>query len=387
MESSVTFFPVGNGDMTLVKLADADKTALLIDCNIRQSADDPDHTDCDVGSDLRSRISVDAAGRPCIDAFLLSHPDEDHCRGLERHFWLGPIGDYPDDAKAQKDKRIVIREILSSPIVFRRARKNHALCTDAKAFNKEAKRRVQAYRQYGSSLKSGDRIRILGEDENGKTDDLQGILTKQGEIFYGLNNQAQEYFSAALLAPLRTDDDGAEEQTSKNNSSVIIRISIRNNHASEFPAYFLTGGDAGVYIWERVWDQYSPSELEYNLLQAPHHCSWRSLSYDSWSMCGEKAALSEKARDALGQALSGAMIVSSSKPISDDDADPPCIRAKREFKAITQDCNGVFRCTGEHPSKVKPSPLVLRWTGAQFVAISAATAAASSAASAPPRAG
>jgi hypothetical protein len=44
MPTTITFFPVDNGDMTLIKFGDLDATTLLIDVNIRQDADDPDGT-------------------------------------------------------------------------------------------------------------------------------------------------------------------------------------------------------------------------------------------------------------------------------------------------------------------------------------------------------
>ena len=133
MPTTVTFFPVNNGDMTLIKFGDADSTTLLIDVNIRVAADDPGKDVRDVAKDLRDRLKKDKDGRPYVDAFLLSHPDQDHCRGIDRHFHLGPLSDYPDDNKDFKDKKIVIREMWSSPIVFRRASKDHTLCDDAKA--------------------------------------------------------------------------------------------------------------------------------------------------------------------------------------------------------------------------------------------------------------
>ena len=80
---------------------------------------------------------------------------------------------------------------------------------------------------------------------------------------------------------------------------------------------------------------------------APHHCSWHSMSYDSWSDWGEDAEVSEKARNALSQTRAGAVIVASSCAIKDDDNDPPCIRAKREYKAIAKGANGSFKCVGE----------------------------------------
>ena len=110
MNSKVTFFPVDNGDMTLLQLADDRQTCLLIDCRIRRSADDPGDTTPDVASELRKRIKTDHQERPFVDAMLLSHPDEDHCLGLREHFWLGPVADYPDDDKDQPQKRIIMRE-------------------------------------------------------------------------------------------------------------------------------------------------------------------------------------------------------------------------------------------------------------------------------------
>src|SRR6185312_734827 len=131
MGAMITFFPVGCGDMSLVRLADEPGTFVLVDVNIRAAADNPDDDTRDVGKDLRDRLPHDAKGRPYVDAFLLSHPDKDHCTGLEKHFHLGPINDYPDDDRLDAEKRIVIREIWSSPIVFRRASKTHTLCSDA----------------------------------------------------------------------------------------------------------------------------------------------------------------------------------------------------------------------------------------------------------------
>src|SRR5690606_6195386 len=88
---------------------------------------------------------------------------------------------------------------------------------------------------------------------------------------------------------------------------------------------FLTGGDAEVENWERVWKRNSdhPDRLTYNVLQAPHHCSWRSLSYDSWSDKGNSVKVSQEAREALAQAAEKSFIVASCKEIKDD-KDPPC---------------------------------------------------------------
>jgi len=368
MAASITIFPVGCGDMTLLKLADAAGTTVLVDINIRGAADDPDDDTRDVAKDLRDRIGRDTKNRPYVDAFLLTHPDADHIRGLQNHFWLGPLADYPDDDKPGGEKRIVIREMWSSPLVFRRACKNHTLCDDAKAFNTEAKRRVKVNRDKKfEGVGDGDRILVMGEDENGKTDDLTSILVKIDEEFSRINGVNKKgYFTATLLGPLpKQESDEEEENLGKNHSSVILNMMVGADAKTPDGCKFLCGGDAEVLIWERQWERHKSATgvLEYDLLLAPHHCSWHTLSWESWSKTKGKAKVSEDARKALSVTRTGAMIVASSAPIKDDDCDPPCIGAKREYEAIAKNAGGSFICVGEQPTEANPEPLELTVSG------------------------
>ncbi|MBX9934653.1 metallohydrolase [Methylorubrum populi] len=345
MSAKTTHFKVGNGDMTLMVLESGRR--LLIDCKIGVAADDPNDDAPDVGTQLRDRLTRDASGRLFVDAFLLTHPDQDHCAGLRRHFHLGPPASW-----VKADDKIVIREMWSSPIVFRRAdRKNaksgHTLCEDAQAWRDEARRRVRLFRAQ-RWLTDGDRIQILGEDVDGKTDDLLPILVSAGSAFSTICGVTDATFSGLLLAPMLADDDAEAEVLSKNNSSVIVRLTLAAG-GNPMAGRFLFGGDAEVAIWERVRDRYTDQDLTYDVLMAPHHCSWHSLSWDSWSEKREKAVVSERARSALAQAASGAIIISSSNAILDDNCDPPCIRAKREYEAILKPVLGPFRCVADEP--------------------------------------
>lgn len=340
MAAKTTHFKVSNGDMTLIETGDGH--TIIVDINIRAAADDPSDDTPDVAKQLRERLSRDNEGRLYVNAFLLTHPDADHCRGLEKHFHLGPLSDWK-----KADDKIVIREMWSSPIVFRRASRNDTLCSDAKAWAAEARRRVRHFRANGYAY-DGDRIKILGEDESGKTDDLTEILIVGGDVFQTICGVTDNTFSGHLLAPLLAEDEDEAEFLSKNNSSVIINISLGKSDLQN-PSYYLLGGDAEVGIWEKLWGKYGddPSQFQYDILIAPHHCSWHSLSWDSWSDFGEDAEVSEGARSALGQPMSGATILASSKEIKDDDADPPCIRAKREYKSLLKPVKGTFTCLGE----------------------------------------
>ncbi len=351
MAIKTSHFKVDNGDMTLIELESGRR--ILADINIRCAADDEDDDTPDVAAQLRKKLDRDDEGRLFVDAFLNTHPDADHIRGLETHFHLGDPSTW-----SKADDKIFIREMWSSPIVFRRAKakdEDHVLCADAEAWRDEARRRVKKYRADGS-LADGNRIVILGEDVDGKTDDLGAILVKVDEVFSKICGQTDTSFEARLLAPMPAADEKEEDVLTKNNSSVIIRIDLKVSKAVK--ARYLLGGDAEVAIWDRIWDRNAktPERLEYDVLIAPHHCSWHSLSYDSWSKMGEKAEVSASARNALGQALSGALVVSSSKAVVDDESDPPCIRAKREYLDILDDVKGEFKCVADGPGD---DPLVI----------------------------
>jgi len=373
MTASIKFFPVGNGDMTLLTF-DNDQT-LLIDMFVRKAADDEDDETPDVMSMLRAELKRDDKERLYVDAFLLSHPDDDHICGLERHFHLGPPEDWNED-----DDKIIIREMLSSPIVFRRASTKHVLGADAKAWAKEARRRVQLYRDTGWFGGEGDRIQIMGEDADGKTDDIPAIVVKADETFSAINRRFDNAFEARLIGPRpHGEDDELEKTLAKNDSSVIVRFSIRGGGYAD-KCRFLTGGDAGVAIWERVWKKhgtYNADWLTYDVLLAPHHCSWRSLSYDSYSEHGEDAEVCEDARSALAQIRKGAIVVSSSKAIDPDEADPPSDRAKREYISIVDGKDSRFICVADvWDDEVQPLTYKIEATGIVKVVKSARVAAA-----------
>lgn len=357
MYPKVEFFPVDNGDMTLVTL-ESGKT-VLIDVHIRDTSSNEESIP-NVASMLRERLNRDPYKRLYVDAFLLTHPDQDHVGGLQEHFHLGKIDEWSED-----DDKIVIKEMWSSPIIFRRKSKaaekeGLVLCEDARRWWDEARRRIKAFRE-GAGNQDGNRILILGDDIEGKTEGLDAIRIPVGESFDTVNGDSDTTAYIELFGPLGGQDE-EDDELGKNHSSVICRFHLASGAKGD-ACVFLTGGDAEVLVWERLWEMYQdePESLSYNLLQTPHHCSLHSLSWDSWSELGEEAKISISARNALGQAQNDASIVASSKPISDDDSDPPCVRAKREYEDILDAVQGEFFCTMTHQGELEPGVLVFSY--------------------------
>jgi len=365
MSAKITFFPVGNGDSTLIQLNDSKdrddikQTSILIDCYFNGESEDQI-------TELRNRLPKDNKGRPYVDVFCLSHPDRDHVGGLREHFHLGDLTDYNED----EDLKIIIREMWSSPIVFRRASKNFTLTEDSKAWRTEAKRRVAIYRERKQGQKgqattaSGDRIQLFGQDidndGNDKNADINNIVHLTDETFNCIDGRTSNHIDINIIGPLpKGDVEEDEDRLGANRSSIIMRYQIKPSKDSKEATIFLTGGDAERAVWEHLWEKYdkTPASLQYDILQVPHHCSWHVLSEANCSWRKGCRKVNVKARNALSQIIDGGTIVASCKPIKDEDADPPCIGAKNEFVSIKNKASGEFICTGEYPSEENPEPL------------------------------
>lgn len=142
MKHSIKFYPVGNGDCDLITIGGANKK-MMFDCNFRKKAEEENEEMYDVLDDLlTNELTTKKCGLPLLDAFLLTHPDQDHCRSFADKFFLGDPDAVPQSAK--DDKKILIGELWYSPRVFEEL--SGELNADAKAFKKEAKRRMDLYK-------------------------------------------------------------------------------------------------------------------------------------------------------------------------------------------------------------------------------------------------
>lgn len=351
MGVKLTFFPVDNGDMTLLELDSGKK--ILIDCKIRKGEDYPD-----VLNMLRKRLNRDGKGRLYIDLLIWSHPDLDHCQGVEEHFHLGK----PEDWSSKADL-IFINEIWSSPMVYRRANStDNVLTDDAKALNKEVKRRVNNYIDV-QNMDVGNYVMILGEDEGGKTDDISEIVLPIDEEIVIINGERDTSYKGILLGPSpKSEIEEIEDEFVKNNSSVIFNHTL---YVAGDSINYLTGGDAEVVCWEILNDRMSGNGTEdylnYDVLLAPHHCSWHTLSRESLSK-NENPRASKKALDVLNRAEKNAYIISSSKPIKSNDADPPAFKAKEEYLKILDGVQGTFKCVADHKRNGDNIPLELEFS-------------------------
>jgi len=302
MVSRITFFPVSNGDSTLIE--HSGKT-ILTDVNYRANCEDDDEPEYDFAPDLQEACH---RGRRDyrLSLFPLTHPDRDHLGGFTKLFYTGDPNRYADRPRTD-DKLILVEEMWVSPYTI-----NPHYPTDASAPVFAEVRRRRSLMGTAAGRLDGNRLRVLD------TRDAAGTFAP-GIAWRLLAPTPQE--AAIPEAP------EGEDPTSTNNSSLVIQWSLDVDGGI---TELILAGDAEVEVWERLWRDHgrNPIALRRHILLAPHHCSRGSMAR---KVEEDHYEYSAAALAALGQANGIGFIVASSKPIKNDDDNPPSWDARLRY--------------------------------------------------------
>jgi len=331
------FWPVGSGDSTTI-VVDAD-TFVQVDLRHLACVDEDDDDPRMAVIDKLEEILPKVDGKPYLSVFVLTHPDEDHCRGF-----------------ADLLDRVTIGELWHAPRVFREYPQD--LCEDAKAFRKEAKRRVSKIIANGGTATDGDRVRVIGYDDLLQEDDYKGfpsyMLSVPGSSVSELSGvDCSDRFKAFIHGPFKDDCEGE-----RNDTSVALQISLFDGEAS---AKALLFGDLCYAPIKRIFDFSDAGDLEWNILLAAHHCS-KSVMYAKGDSETEESLKQDILHALETAAQSPGYIVASSAPIpatNQPGDNPPHAKAKNRYEEIVAD---KFLCTQEHPNTGTPEPIIFSLT-------------------------
>ena len=149
--------------------------------------------------------------------------------------------------------------------------------------------------------------------------------------------------------------EGVEEDTNKKNKvSIVVQHSFKKEDGTVV-CKLLTGGDAEHDVWEKILENNQVgSNLDWNIFEAPHHCSWTFFN-DSG-----KDEVCQAAKDILNHQIGYmADVVSSCQSIEPDDkqAPPPSYKAMKEYKMRLKGGSEHFRNTSDE-FKSSKEPLV-----------------------------
>ena len=331
------FWPVGSGDSTTI-VVDSD-TFVQVDLRHLACVDDDDEDPRMAVIDKLEEILPKVDGKPFLSVFIMTHPDEDHCRGF-----------------ADLLKRVTIGELWHAPRVFREYPKD--LCDDATAFRKEAKRRVAKIIENGGTAEAGDRVRVIGYDDLLNEDDYRGfpsdLLSIPGSSVSELNGvDCDDRFKAFIHGPFKDDCEGE-----RNDTSVALQISLYDGDAT---AKALLFGDLCYAPIKRIFDSSDADDLAWNIFLAPHHCS-KSVMYAKGEGETEESLKQDILDSIEAAAVTPGFIVASSEPIPESNQagdNPPHAKAKHRYEEIVPD---TFLCTQEHPSTKVPEPIIFSFS-------------------------
>jgi hypothetical protein len=347
---SITYFPVNNGDTVLVTLADG--AQMVVDCCISRESRDPSTDDrCDVHGYLFKSARPDPSGIPHVDAFALSHADQDHCLGFADTFFVGDPAGYA--VRHFRQGLIRIDELWFTPRLF--ARSEGELCQDTLAFKQEAARRMSLYRARSPLADlPGNRLRIMGYSGSLDLGGLEGIISVPGTEINSINHSARDDFSLFIHAPFRQDLDAVFG--GRNETSLVLQA--RFAVGSDVRAGLVVlGGDAPCSVWETIVRRSNVEDLEWDILLAPHHCSWSFFSQQPYR---DNKVPSPASLEFLEMGRLGARVVASCKPVHRDDDNPPHYAAAQLYRKAVGEKR--FYVTSIYPEEKYPSPLVFRMT-------------------------
>lgn len=328
------FWPVGSGDSTTIVVDD--QRVMQVDVRQLEASSDEEDPRAPV-VDLLQKLLPMKEGKPYLAAFVLTHPDKDHCQGF-----------------ADLLEKVSIGEIWLAPRVL--SEFDEDLCDDAQAFKDEAQRRIKKARR--GKTNSGDRVRIIGYADILEEDDYEGfpeeMLTIPGnEITEIDGDECSSGFRAFVHAPFKED-----AEAERNDTSIALQVTLRAESTSCRALLF---GDLSNPTVNRIFSYSDQQDLEWNVMLAPHHCS-KTVMYVPDDDGND--VLDRKLMSRFEEAGSECRyIVSSSEPIpsSNQSGDnPPHARAKNRYEEIVE--QGHFVCTQEHPSEEAPEPIVIRVT-------------------------
>lgn len=352
-KDTIKFYPVDNGDTTFIKLKN--KTTILFDCKIRSGEKNADgYYIYDVKSDLLENLEK-RDNHPFIDMFGLTHPDEDHCLGFEKHFYIGDPDDYDD----KNNELIIVDELWVTPMIFTN---NGVSNEDAKAIRKEAKRRKKLYdKNDADKEKRGNRLRIIGYDGEDKLDNIPHYYP--GETVDEIAGKQQDTFSFFIHAPLKEDLITGRAEKDKNTTSIVVQARFKiNSNDTKFSTLLIIGGDADHYNWEKILEKTEKNNnqeaLKWDIFVAPHHCSWtyfNDVPYDEKE--SNKTAKDYSVKIIKDYHLTNGCIIASCKRIKNNDDNPPHYPAKQEYMKHI-DSKDDFISLAESPKPSKPEPVV-----------------------------
>ena len=348
----LTFHPLGNADSTRIDI-DNEKKILIDYANTRCAGG---ATDKRINLPEALRHDLRLAGRNDYDVVAFTHLDADHICGSSKFFY------YEHSPAYQSGERVRIKELWVPAAAVLEAN----LAGDALAIRQEARHRLKAgrgVRVFSTPGALDDWLRNSGINPESR----RHLITDAGNTVPGLTlaDDGIEFF---VHSPFATRSEQG-------------KLLDRNNDSLALHATFLAGGRYTRVLfladlnYDVIRDIVQVTEhhgrrdvcrldrLKWDVHKISHHSSYNALGPDKGITKTTPDPDVDRLFTDYGQA--GGRIISTSKPIPSDDSDdqPPHRQAAAYYREVAKGLVGEYIVTMEHPTKVRPQPLVITIDG------------------------
>ena len=181
-------------------------------------------------------------------------------------------------------------------------------------------------------------------------------ITAAGEEISKLDGKNHTQYRFFIHSPFKK----AIEGDSRNETSSVMQIRV-DADSSKDAGKLIFGGDAEWRVWKKIQEKTSDKKkLEWNLFEAPHHCSYTFFADD------RENDPEESSLNFLDNRVGNGYIVSSSKTIKKNSDNPPCQKAKNRYIEKLDDDEDYFKCTEEN-NKQEPVVFEVKKDGIWFL--------------------
>ena len=380
---TVTFYPVGNGDTSLIKTTNG--RFILMDFHQMSNAEDDKTPQYDINAALRQELKD--ADKESFDVVAFTHADKDHINGSTEFFHLEHAKKY------QGEDRVKIDELWVPAAMLLETADNDHQSDENTIWRQEARHRLK--NKSGIKVFSTpDDLVTLIEGWEMTVEELVAHLIDAGTIVdtFSLENDEVEFFVHSPFMK-HCDVDGKDVKQVRNEASLIFNVRF---DADGETYDYLAVGDSEAEVLEDVvaitkWKE-NEDRLAWDLFNIPHHCSYLALAKEKGK---DKTVPLPKVKELLEMGKAGSYMICSSQAFdSGDDAKerklPPHVQAKVCYEEYLQKVGGRrFVVTSENGGTIKPKPVVIKIekAGVSMIGAAAAVSTAAALAASPARAG
>lgn len=341
--ATITFYPLGNADSSLIEFADG--RLMLIDYFKGKENDDEEDKRVKLSEELTAVL--EDKGRDYFDVVAFTHRDSDHVLGADEFFWLEHTKEYQgEDRKKIKEIWVPACYILEE-----------GLKDSARIIRQEARHRLLE----GKGIRVFSQPNALDEWLKSKKinpEERLHLLTSAGNCapsFSKDNGQAEIFIHAPFS--FQVDD----EEIDQNKACLVFHITFFEGDMCS-RAFF--SADTTYDIWEKiVYKTQQKKRIErliWDIFSISHHCSYKALSNEKGK---DKTEPTDDVKYLFEQGQNDCYLISSSKPIPEEDTDqPPHKQAAAYYEEVAREKSGEFLVTMEKPNEDKPKRIVIEIT-------------------------